>query len=141
MSQHPRYQLAANQPAIKRSPHGLLQTADRPRVRYLRLAGHDQSDECPPSSCGSITLNIGEVEMFDVNNGVDYINISSTTVTADSNISGQGPDFAADDDISTWFGSGSIGATASLELDVGTSGPYFEDLANISVFSRCGLHR
>ena len=103
-------------------------------MRYIRLGQH-QSAGCPTSSCGPTTLNIGEVQMFD-DSGLDYINATSTTATADSSISGHGPELAHDDDPLAWFGSASSGASASLELDVGSNGPYYDEVANISVYNR-----
>lgn len=34
------------------------------------------------------------------------------------------------------FGSASSGPTASLQLDIGTAGPYYEQLSNITVYNR-----
>jgi hypothetical protein len=34
------------------------------------------------------------------------------------------------------FGSATSGATASLQLDIGTAGPYYEQLDNITVYNR-----
>jgi hypothetical protein len=98
--------------------------------------GQYQSAGCPISSCGTTTLNIGEVQMFDMYSTFDYINATSTTATADSSLAGQGPELAHDDDPLAWFGSASSGASASLELDLGGNGPYYEDLANVSVYNR-----
>ncbi len=110
-------------------------------MRYIRL-GYYQSAGCPASSCGATTLNIGEVQMFDLLNSYDYINASSAAATADSSTAGQGPELAADDDPATWFGSGSSGASASLELDLGASnGPHYDSLANITVYNRWGESR
>ena len=69
--------------------------------------------------------------------GIDFVNSTSTTATGDSYVSGQGPELAADDDPLTWFGSATSGATATLELDVGSTGPYYDELANITVSHPC----
>jgi hypothetical protein len=74
--------------------------------------------------------------MFDVYASSDYLTSSSVTATADSSLVGHGPALAADNDKLTWFGSASSGSSASLELDVGSAGPYYVDLKNITVFNR-----
>ena len=74
--------------------------------------------------------------MFDFFNGFDYVN-SSTTATADSNVAAQSPALAADDNPLTWFGSNAAApADASLQLDVGNTGPYYDELTNVTVFNR-----
>jgi hypothetical protein len=105
-------------------------------VRYIRL-GYYASAGCPPSSCGTTTLNVGEVQMFDNFHGFDFVNSSSTTATADSSLAAQGAALAADDDPLTWFGSNAAAsADASLELDVGNTGPYYDELNNVTVYNR-----
>jgi hypothetical protein len=67
----------------------------------------------------------------------DYIRAGGVTATADSSVAGHGPALAADDNPLTWFGSGSSGSSASLQLDVGSAGPFYDELTNITVFNRC----
>ena len=104
-------------------------------MRYIRLGYYDSAN-CPASSCGTTTLFIGEVQMFDKYSSIDYINATSTTATADSSTAGHGPELGHDDDLLAYFASASSAAGASLELDVGPSGPYYEDVANITIFNR-----
>ncbi len=105
----------------------------------MRL-GYYQAAGCPASSCGATTLHVGEVQMFDAYASSDYLTSSSVTATADSSLAGHGPALAADDDPLTWFGSASSGSGASLELDVGSAGPYYDELANITVYNRWGFY-
>jgi hypothetical protein len=45
---------------------------------------------------------------------------------------------AIDGDVSSWFGSASTGAGASLEVDVGAAAaPFFEELLRLEVYNRC----
>jgi hypothetical protein len=79
--------------------------------------------------------------MFDRISPVDYINSTSTTATGDSiYVDGSSvshpPSLSIDDTIPTWFGSNSAGSAASLELDVGALGPYYDAMKNISVYNR-----
>ena len=106
----------------------------RPRVRYLRFGQYNTS--CTTSSCGTNALNIAEVELFDTLGSPDYINSSTTTATADSTEGVQLPGLSVDDTFTTWFGSGSSGSISSLQLDIGTIGPYYEDLQNMTIHNR-----
>jgi hypothetical protein len=105
-------------------------------VRYVRL-GYYQATGCPASSCGATKLNVGEVQVFARSGGQDYVSAGSITATADSSNAGQGPALAADGDPLTWFGSNAATpAGALLELDMGSAGPFYDEMTNVTVYNR-----
>ncbi len=93
----------------------------RPKLRKLRFGGYNP--QCPVSAAcgGKNTLQVAEVQVFDSSN-INYVTIA-TKAAADSSLKdgsgAHGPELAADQSGSTWFGSGSSGADAWLELDMG----------------------
>ncbi len=111
----------------------------RPRLTKLRFGGYKA--DCPLSSCGKNTLQLAEVQVFDTQFGTNYISVS-TKATADSTLTdgsgAHGPELVRDQSGTTWFGSGSSGASAWLQLDLGDYAPYYDQLKNISVSQRQG---
>jgi hypothetical protein len=73
----------------------------------------------------------------------DLVNPATTSETADSTLTdasgAHSPSLATDDDLLTWFGSSGTGASAWLEIDLGTKAPYYDVLSNITVFNRWAL--
>ena len=105
-------------------------------MRYIRLGQHS-STGCPvvTSPCAD-TMYIGEVELFTASASADYIDSTSTTTTADSSAASHGDALPIDGSTATWWESGSSGTSASLELDLGASAPFYDELGYINVFNR-----
>ena len=74
--------------------------------------------------------------MFGSDQQGDYINSTSTTATSGAAVAGKGAELSADDSASTFFASSATGSSAELQLDVGSLGPYFDTLINITIYNR-----
>jgi hypothetical protein len=106
-------------------------------VQYLRFGLHDAAN-CPTSTCGTTTLNIGEVQLFTNTDPADLINSTTTTATSDSVFTDAGsvqhPEtLSIDDTLGTWFGSNSQNNASWLELDLGSYAPYYADMYNVTM--------
>jgi hypothetical protein len=127
-----------------RNPHCIHRLQIPPHRRYLRFR-YNPTAQCLPSACGTTTLNIGEVGLYAIPspttnlvNGPDTI-VNADSMEMDADYVTHFPFLAVDGDISSWFGSASTGAAASLEVDLGAAaGPYFDDLLQLDVYNRCG---
>jgi hypothetical protein len=68
----------------------------------------------------------------------DHINATSATATSDSVFTDASSvqhvaDLALDGTLGSWFGSSSQNNVSWLEVDLGTDGPYYDELSNITV--------
>jgi hypothetical protein len=83
---------------------------------------------------GTPTHPLHCLQVFTVFDAATTTGIADSTFTDANGV--HSPSLAIDDDPSTWFGSGSTGTRAWLELDLGTKAPYYDTLANITVYNR-----
>jgi hypothetical protein len=79
------------------------------------------------------------VQLFTTTDPADLINSTTTTATSDSVFTDAGsvlhPEtLSIDDTLGTWFGSNSQNNASWLELDLGSTAPYYENMFNVTMF-------
>jgi hypothetical protein len=112
------------------------------RHRYLKFGAGSARGNCTSTLCSRITLEIAEVQVFNTLSATDFVTTTAVATSDSIYMAASGETHPAglsiDNKPSTWFGSGSSDEYAWLHLDLGPSGPFYDQLKNITIWQRQG---